>query len=71
MTQAEFNKREKAQKAQKLKLLRALVSANLEAGKPQYDGLSSSEIGTLSGAAMFGDNDEAFPSQEEWSLWVD
>ena len=37
----------------------------------QYDGLTSAEIGRYNRAAMFGENDEAFPDQAEWSSWVD
>lgn len=51
--------------------LRAIVEANKVAGRRDYEGLESFEIGKLSGAAMFGDNDEAFPSPEEWARIVD
>ena len=37
----------------------------------QYDGLTSAEIGAWNRHQMFGDNDEAFPSLDEWSSWVD
>ena len=51
--------------------LRERVSANLDAGLSQWHGLTSAEIGRLNGALMFGDNDEAFPSSDEWSRIVD
>ena len=49
----------------------AIVNANIAAGLDRYDGLTSSEIGTYSRFLMFGENDEAFPSEEEWSMIVD
>lgn len=51
--------------------IRATVRDNLAEGREQYAGLDSSEIGRLSRATMFGDNDEAFPDQDEWSSIVD
>jgi len=54
-----------------LMFLRDVVAANNEAGRNSYDGLSSAQIGRLNRAAMFGDNDEAFPSDDEWSRIVD
>ena len=54
-----------------LEYIRAKVTSNLKDGKDQYAGLTSSEIGRLSRAAMFGDNDEAFPDEAEWSAWTD
>lgn len=47
------------------------IEANLKAGRPQFDGLSSSDIGKRSRALMFGENDEAFPSQDHWSRITD
>lgn len=44
-------------------------AANPEAGT--FDGLESSEIAEWHRVMMFGENDEAFPSQEEWSCIVD
>ena len=57
--------------AMNLMILRAAVEENREAGRECYDGLSSAQIGRLNRAAMFGDNDEAFPSDDEWSRIVD
>jgi hypothetical protein len=51
--------------------IRAAVKANRESGRSTYDGLESREIGRYNRAIMFGDNDEAFPSQDEWSRVVD
>lgn len=58
-------------KAEKLRLLRAIVDANESAGRDRWHGLQSHEIGTLNGALMFGDNDEAFPEQWEWRRITD
>lgn len=44
---------------------------NREAGAYTYDNLDSSEIGKYNGWLMHGDDDEAFPSQSEWSMIVD
>lgn len=50
----------------------AIIQANREANKDSiYEGLDSSEIGEYSRVQMFGRDDEAFPSDEEWSAWVD
>ena len=49
----------------------AIVNANIAAGIDRYDGLTSSEIGTYNRFLMSGENDEAFPSEEEWSMIVD
>lgn len=57
--------------AKTLTEIRTTIAANRAAGRPTYEGLDSSEIGTYSRALMFGDNDEAFPSREEWSRIVD
>ena len=54
-----------------LMALRAKVAANREAGLPCYSGMASSDIGRLNRAVMFGDNDEAFPDDDEWSMIVD
>lgn len=50
---------------------RGIVAANRAAGREDYAGLTSAEIGDLNRAIMFGENDEAFPSQAEWSSVVD
>jgi hypothetical protein len=49
----------------------AKVKANQEAGREYYDGMTSSEIGDYNRYLMFGADDEAFPSQREWSMIVD
>ena len=36
-----------------------------------YKGLSSAEIGVHSRYVMFGENDESFPDESEWSSIVD
>jgi hypothetical protein len=50
---------------------RGVMAANRAAGRSTYEGLDSHEIGQVSWALMFGDNDEAFPSAGEWSRIVD
>jgi hypothetical protein len=54
-----------------LEAIRNTINENRAAGREQYDGLSSAEIGRYNRALMFGDNDEAFPSDSEWSAIVD
>lgn len=54
-----------------LRQIKEVIAANRAAGRETYAGLESSEIGTYSRFLMFGENDEAFPSQEEWSRIVD
>jgi hypothetical protein len=50
----------------------AIVRANsADPMRGTYEGLRSSEIARYSGYLMFGENDQAFPSQEEWSRIVD
>ena len=51
--------------------IRGIVDANREAGREMFAGLTSAEIGERNRAIMFGDDDEAFPSDAEWSAWVD
>lgn len=58
-------------KSDRLARIRATVAANKSAGRDTFAGLTSSEIADRNGAEMFGDNDEAFPDQAEWSAWVD
>ena len=62
---------DKACRAARLQGLKDKVRANQLAGRDTYEGLTSAEIGEHSRALMFGDNDEAFPSPEEWSSVVD
>ncbi len=51
--------------------IKKTVKQNYVKGLQPYTGLTSSEIGDYNRSLMFGDNDEAFPSQEEWSRTVD
>lgn len=51
--------------------IRATILANKEAGRPDYEGLSSSDIGEYNRALMFGAEDEAFPDEPTWSRIVD
>jgi hypothetical protein len=51
--------------------IKEVIAANREAGVYLFDNLESSEIGQYSGWLMFGDDEEAFPSQEEWSMIAD
>jgi len=51
--------------------LRKIVSDNCENDRYAYEGMSSAEIGAMSREMMFGENDEGFPSDDEWSAWVD
>lgn len=55
-----------------LERIRGVIAENKRNGTDNtYEGLQSWEIGLYNGAMMFGDNDEAFPSQDEWSRIVD
>jgi hypothetical protein len=54
-----------------LSQIKEVIAANREAGVYLFDNLESSEIGQYSGWIMFGDDEEAFPSQDEWSMIVD
>jgi len=47
------------------------VRENKMSGRSSFEGLDSSDISEYNRAMMFGDNDEAFPSQKEWSWIVD
>jgi hypothetical protein len=52
--------------------LRALYIANAQdPSKHTFDGFATEEIAEWHRRMMFGENDEAFPSQEEWSAIVD
>lgn len=51
--------------------VRAAVDANRAAGRDLFAGMSSADIGRYHRAEMFGDNDEAFPDDWEWSRIVD
>jgi hypothetical protein len=54
-----------------LEEIREVMSENRKNGQRETFGLLSAEIGLESRAVMFGDNDEAWPGDEEWSAWVD
>lgn len=54
-----------------IKAIRATMNANIAAGRHEYDGLTSAEIGAYNRVLMFGENDEAFPDQDTWSRIVD
>jgi len=52
--------------------LRALYLSNAkDPSRGTFDGFTSSEIGDYNRRIMFGENDEAFPSADEWSLITD
>jgi hypothetical protein len=51
--------------------IKAIITANREAGAYTYENLDSSEIGKYNGWLMHGDDDEAFPSTSEWSMIAD
>ena len=52
--------------------VKAVILANAQdRTKGTYDGLTSAEIASYNLRLMFGENDEAFPSAEEWSRIVD
>ncbi|MFI5296633.1 MAG: hypothetical protein ACHREM_00930 [Polyangiales bacterium] len=51
--------------------LHALYVENAKAGRAGFAGFTSDEIAAWNRRVMFGDNDEAFPSPEEWSRIVD
>ena len=48
-----------------------LVGKNTAAGRPPFDGLNTDEIAAFHSSMMFGVNDEARPSDAEWSMIVD
>jgi hypothetical protein len=48
-----------------------IIDQNNASRRWSYEGLSTSEISEHSRRLMFGENNEAFPSQEEWSRVVD
>ena len=54
-----------------LSQIKEVIAANREAGNFIYENLESSEIGQYSGWLMFGDDEEAFPSQAEWAMITD
>ena len=54
-----------------LSQIKAIITSNRQSGSYTYEGLDSSEIGRYNGYLMFGENDEAFPGEVEWSAIVD
>jgi len=54
-----------------LNQIKEIIASNRQTGAYLFEGLTSSEIGRYNGTLMFGDNDEAFPSDSEWSMIVD
>ena len=50
-----------------LNSIKAVIAENRKEGRPTYQGLDSSEIGTYNRFLMFGENNEAFPDQDAWS----
>jgi hypothetical protein len=62
------------ERAANLKAMMAETNQEIWAAQAELqeaETLSSAEIGRRNRALMFGENDEAFPSQEEWSRIVD
>jgi hypothetical protein len=51
--------------------IKAIIQANRQSDAETYAGLDSAEIGKYNGRLMFGDDDQAFPSESEWSQIVD
>ena len=52
--------------------IKATVKRNYADGNDSpYTGLTDDEIGRYNGSLMFGDNGEAWPDEQEWSLVVD
>jgi hypothetical protein len=55
----------------RLEGIRETVLANKQSGRGSFDGMESGDIAEYNRAMMFGDNDEAFPLQEEWARIAD
>ena len=51
--------------------IKKVIADNREAGNYLFDNLESCEIGKYNAWLMFGDDDEAFPSQSDWSQIID
>jgi hypothetical protein len=51
--------------------IKQAVAENHKNGNSTFHGLTSGEIADYSRFLMFGENDEAFPDQNEWSMIVD
>jgi len=54
-----------------LSQIKEIIAANREAGNYLFENLTSAECGQWSGWIMFGDDEEAFPSQAEWAMITD
>lgn len=54
-----------------LSQIKEIIAANRQSGNYTYENLESSEIGQYSGWLMFGDDDQARPSDSEWAMIVD
>jgi hypothetical protein len=65
------NQPEPTKKMKSLIQIKKVIATNREAGNYLFENLESCEIGKYNGWIMFGDDDEAFPIQAEWSLIVD
>ena len=70
-TAAKFSQVVAALAPRSLAEIRSTVNANVAARRPAYSGLERFEISEFNRAAMFGDEDESLPSQDEWSRAVD
>lgn len=53
------------------KAVAAMVRYNYAECKHPFDGMTSHQIGVYNRYLMFGEDDSAFPSQEEWRMIVD
>jgi hypothetical protein len=58
-------------KMKTLSQIKEIIAANREAGNYLFENLTSAECGQWSGWIMFGDDEEAFPSQAEWAMITD
>jgi len=50
--------------------IKYIIQANLDNDRPQYSGLSSSDIGRYNGALMWGEDGEAF-DEDVYRAWAD
>lgn len=52
--------------------IKEIILNNAKLGKEdRYEGLDSSEIGKYNGYLMWGEDDKAFPGNEEWARITD
>ena len=54
-----------------LAIIELIIKRNHDVGHPTFHGLTTSEISKRNRVMMFGVDEEAFPTQEEWRSWVD